>query len=168
MQPANLCLQIRLTRKSELQLGIAPKSGAWHPKVPKTSTTTVKQNAWGWFGLNGLVILCWIGKILVSQHGSTPPKTSNICNNLYVSLGSMLEFRSITDFFEPPKRRTPWKCASIFDISKTRPGWTVEQSAGSYRRAQSFRNGRNDGDIFQPYITIYRLWRSLIFKHLTL
>ncbi|CAK9086955.1 unnamed protein product [Durusdinium trenchii] len=26
------CKEIRLTRKSELQLGIAPKSGAWHPK----------------------------------------------------------------------------------------------------------------------------------------
>ena len=27
--------QIRLTRKSELQLGIAPKGGAWHPKAGK-------------------------------------------------------------------------------------------------------------------------------------
>lgn len=26
------CKEIRLTRKSELQLGIAPKGGAWHPK----------------------------------------------------------------------------------------------------------------------------------------
>ena len=76
-----------------------------------------------------------------------------IYNTLHFSLGSMLEFRYITDFVEPPKRRTRRKHGLIFDISKTRSGWTVEQSAGSL--------GRNDGDIFQPP----GLWPSLIFKH---
>ena len=76
-----------------------------------------------------------------------------IYNTLHFSLGSMLEFRYITDFVEPPKRKTRRKHGLIFDISKTRSGWTVEQSAGSL--------GRNDGDIFQPP----GLWPSLIFKH---
>ena len=43
-----LGLQIRLTRKSELQLGIAPKSGAWHPKVPRDKKTQLLNRETKW------------------------------------------------------------------------------------------------------------------------
>ena len=36
--------QIRLTRKSELQLGIAPKGGAWHPKASVAGCFTNDRN----------------------------------------------------------------------------------------------------------------------------
>ena len=93
--PSKLCpnssfseWQIRLTRKSELQLGIAPKSGAWHPKVLQKTPKQVVDGTVQWVGYIRLFHI-WKMKMFGTKYGSTPQ-----INNGYVNICNFFSFFS--------------------------------------------------------------------------